>query len=264
MASSLARVSEPLPRRLGRLVTRAPRLPSERDWERSAVLMPRPAPRQPEFISDGGGLPFPPAALFDAPVGLDPADPAVGALIAQVNPRMAAKRASRAPWKRDTPPPPPSTSLEGWRLLARTDDEALFARGRPPQLLTVAVRRDARRRTWTCIGTSAGRPLRATRDGIRASSWRLDPTHDTNVDDTMLRVLVTEQTFAGGQRANGRVLPPDLHVNAEELLLTMFVTPQPGFQTRSPNPETVIRIALPHPVGPRRLVDGALYEVGQR
>ena len=77
----------------------------------------------------------------------------------------------------------------------------------------------------------------------------------------MLRVLVTEQTFAGGQRANGRVLPPDLYVNAEELLLTMFVTPQPGFQTRSPNPETPVRIALPHLVGPRRLIDGALYGI---
>ena len=225
--------------------------------------MPRPAPRQPELVSDGGGLPFPPAALADPPVRLDPADPAVGALIAQVNQRTAPKRASRAPWRRDAPPPP-SPSLEGWRLLARSGDEVLFARGRPPQLLTVAIRRDARRRTWTCIGTSAARPLRATRDGIRASSWRLDPTHETDPNDTVLRVLVTEQTFAGGQRAKGRVLPPDLHVNAEELLLTMFVTPQPGFQSRSPNPETPIRVALPHPVGRRRLVDGALYEVGQR
>ncbi len=76
----------------------------------------------------------------------------------------------------------------------------------------------------------------------------------------MLRVLVTEQTFAGGKRADGRLLQPNLYVDAEELVLTMFVTPQPGFQSRSPNPETPVRIALPHPVGTRRLVDGALYD----
>jgi hypothetical protein len=239
-------------------VARAPRLPSERDWERSFVLRPRPAPRDPELISDGGGLPFPPAALAGAPGRLDPEDPAVGALIVQITPRGA--RGSRAPWKRGAVALPAPPSLEGWRLLARTDDEVLFARGHPPQLLTVALRRDARRRTWTCIGTSAARPLRATRDGIRASSWRLDPTDEVEPEDTVLRVLVTEQTFAGGQRAHGRVLPPDLHVDADGLLLTMFVTPQPGFQSGSPNPETPVRVALPHPVGGRRLIDGALFD----
>jgi hypothetical protein len=216
------------------------------------------APRQPELISDGGGLPFPPAALA-TPARLDPEDPAVGALIAQITPRTAPKLAS-APWKRHAAAPSAPPSLGGWRLLARTDGEALFARGRPPQLLTVAVRQDVRRRTWTCIGTSAARPLRATRDGIRASSWRLDPSHEVEPNETVLRVLVTEQTFAGGQRAHGRVLQPDLHLDAEELVLTIFVTPQPGFQARSPNPETPVRIALPQPVGPRRLTDGALYD----
>jgi hypothetical protein len=257
---NLARVSEPASRRLGRLAARGSRLPSERDWERSAVLEPRSAPRQPELISDGGGLPFPPAALASSLGLLDPEDPAVGALIAQITARTAAKRASRAPWKRDAATRPAPPSLDGWRMLARTDGEVLFARGRPPELFTVAVRRDARRRTWSCSGTSAARPLRATRDGIRASSWRMDPTHELEPDETVLRVLVTEQTFAGGQRAAGRVLPPDLHVDADELVLTMFVTPQPGFQPRSPNPETPVRIALPHPVGVRRLVDGALYQ----
>ena len=250
--------------RLGRFAPRGARLPTERDWERSAVLEPRAVPRHPELISDGGGLPFPPAALAGSPglsPGLlDPEDPAVDALIAQISQRPASKGASRARSKRDAAAPPAPPKLEGWRLLARTDGEVLFARGHPAQLLTVAVRLDARRRTWKCIAVSKARPLRVTRDGIRASSWRLDPTHELEPDETFLRVLVTEQTFAGAQRAHGRVLAPDLHVNVEELVLTMFVTPKPGFQLRAPNPETPVRIALPHPVGPRRLIDGALYD----
>lgn len=224
------------------------------------MLEPRPAPRQPELISDGGGLPFSPAALVAVPGTLDPEDPAVGALIAQISRQTAAGRGFRRPRKQVEPPAPTARGLEGWRLLARNEGEALFARGRPPHLLTVAVRQDVRRRNWTCVGTSAARPLRATRDGIRASSWRLDPTHELEPEETVLRVLVTEQTFAGGQRAGDRVLAPDLHVDMEELVLTMFVTPQPGFQSRSPNPETPVRIALPHPVGQRRLIDGALYD----
>ncbi len=224
------------------------------------MLEPRSVSRHPELISDGGGLPFPPAARAGSPRRREPEDTARGAVISPIRPRTARKRVARAPWKRDAAAPPAPPSLEGWRLLARTDGEVLFARGRPPQLRTVAVRQDARRRTWTCIGVSAARPLRATRDGIRASSWRLDPTHELEPEETVLRVLVTEQTFAGGQRAGDRVLAPDLHVDMEELVLTMFVTPQPGFQSRSPNPETPVRIALPHPVGQRRLIDGALYD----
>ena len=154
----------------------------------------------------------------------------------------------------------PSPSLDGWRVLARTDDEVLFGRGRPPQLVTVAMRHDVRRRTWTCLAVSTDRPLRATRAGVRASSWRLDPSREPQPEDSVVRVLVTEQTWAGAKRADGRLLVPDLYLGAEELVLTMFITPREGFQTRSPNPETPARIALPSPIGRRRLIDGARYE----
>jgi len=233
-------------------------MPSERDWERSSVLEPRPAPRRPELVSDGAGLPFPPSALDGTPAPLDPQDPAVGALAAQLASRAAPKRGTRALWRRRPAPEAPPANLDGWRLLARTDDEALFGRGQPPQLLTVAVRRNPRRNTWAYDVSSAARPLRAARDGIRASSWRLDPSCEPDPGDSVLRVLVSEQTFASGQRADGRVLVPDLHMNADQIVLTMFVKPRPGFQAGSPNPETPVRIALPEPVGLRRLIDGAL------
>ena len=145
------------------------------------------------------------------------------------------------------------------RLLARSDSEGLFGRGQPPELVTVAVQKHARRGMWQCSAVTKARPLRATRDGIRASSWRLDPNHELKPEDTVLRVLVTEQTFSGAERATGRVQAPDLHVDSEELVLTMFVTPRPGFQLRVPNPETPVRVALTQPVGTRWVVDGALY-----
>jgi hypothetical protein len=155
---------------------------------------------------------------------------------------------------------PSSSTLDGWRLIARTDKEALFGHGMPLDLVMVAVQKDARRGTWSRADKTAGRPLRVTRDGIRASSWRLDPTHELRADDTVLRLLVTEQTYAGGKRADRRVLDPDLHEDEHELIITMFVTPLEGFQLRSPNPETPVRVALPHPVASRQLIDGAVYE----
>ena len=222
------------------------------------MLEPCPGPRHPELISDGGGLPFPPSALAGPPGHLDPEDPAAAALLAHLTARAAPKLTARVPWKRDISAPPAPASLDGWRQLARTADEVLFARGLPPRMLTAALRRAGRRRTWTFVGSSAARPVRVTRDGIRASSWRLDPAHEAGPGDTELRVLVTEQAYASGRRAHGRVLPPELYVDAEELVLTIFITPERGFQNGTPNPETPVRVALAHPIGARRLIDGAL------
>jgi len=229
-------VSESPPRRFSlRSAKRERKLPSERDWERSVLFEPVPGPREPSLISDGSGLSFAPSALNGAAAPLDPEDPAVDVLAARLG-ELA--------------------GLEHWRLLARTDDEALFGRGLPPQLVTVAVRR--RRDLWTYGGSSAGKPLRAAREAIRASRWRLDPTQAGQPDATVLRLLVTEQTFAGGQNANRRVQMPDLYIDEQEILLRVFVTPRPGYQPGAPNPETPVRVVLPHPVGARRLTDGAL------
>lgn len=263
-------MAEPPSRRFVRLPARTPSLPTEDDWERSVVLEPRSTARHPELVSDGSGLPFGPGALTGPTGRLDEGDPAVGVLMAtiarqtktQAKAKAKAAGRSRMPWKRasaPTAPAPATPSLDGWRVAARTDDEVLFAHGRPPKLVTVAVRRESRRRSWTCIAVSSGRPLRAMREGIRASGWRLDPTREPDPAERQLRVLVTEQTWAGGNRADDRLLAPDLHLGDDDLILTMFVAPRPGFQVRAPNPETPARIALPCSVGSRRIIDGALY-----
>jgi hypothetical protein len=254
-------VSEPNPRGLRRFTKHDRKLPSERDWKRSILLEPRPGPRDPALVSDGGGLPFPLAALAGAAEALDADDPAVAALSRYLADPKGPQYTASAPWKRGSPAPAlPQPSLDGWRLLARTDDEALFGHGRPPQLRTVAVRQDGRRRPWAPAGSSAGKQLRAAREQIRASSWRLDPTQAPQPEDTVLRVLVTEQTFASGQRADRRVLVPDIYADENEIVLTMFVKPRPGFQTGDRNPETPVRVALAEPFGTRQLIDGAVAQ----
>ena len=241
-----------------RLVARARGVPTERHWERAAVLEPRYAPRVPELISDAGGLAFPPGALDGLFKPLDPRDPAVEMLAAWLEGRAGSSPLRKSELKVERRAL--SSTVDGWRLIARTGEEALFGRGMPPDLVMVAVRKDARRGTWSRADKTAGRPLRATRDRIRASSWRLDPTCELRADDTVLRILVTEQTYAGGKRADGRVLDPDLYEDERELILTMFVTPLEGFLMRSPNPETPVRVTLSQPVGGRELIDGAVYE----
>ena len=225
------------------------------------MLEPRYATRVPELVSDAGGLAFHPSALDGPSKPLDPRDPAVEMLVARLEGRAGSSPLRKSELRVDRPPSP--STLDGWRLIARTGKEALFGLGMPPDLVMVAVQKDARRGTWSRADKTAGRPLRVTRDGIRASSWRLDPTYELNADDTVLRILVTEQTYAGGKRADGRVLDPDLYEDERELILTMFVKPIEGFVMRTPNPETPVRVALSQPVGSRELIDGAVYKHSQ-
>ena len=239
---------QPRPSRLRRLRSqREQKLPSERDWERAALLVPLGGPRRPELVSDGGGLPFPLTVLDGDAPALDPRDGAVAVLIAQLAYHAARRR---------EPAAGPAERVAGWRELARAQDEVLFGLGRPPRLVTIAARRE--RREWACVASSSFEPLRAVRDGVRASTWRLDPAQELTPRDTILRVLVTEQAFAGGQSAERRVQAPDLFADAGELALTFFVTPRRGFQSGARNPETPVRIQLPEPLGERRLRDGAI------
>jgi len=210
------------------------------------VLDAEPSPRLPELVSDGAGLPFPPAALAPGAPPLDELEPAAAALLAHL--RQLAQRGPRG----SAPP-----TLAGWRTLARADGEALFGIGAPEQLVTVSMRLDPRRQSWSAVSASQGRPPRAVREGIRASAWRADPEQPAGPADTVLRVLVTEQTFAGGQLARGRILPPEVFLGDDELVMRIFVRPRPGYQAGSRNPETPVRVALPEPLGSRRLIDGA-------
>ncbi len=225
------------------------------------MLVPRLTGPVPELVSDGAGPPFPPEALSGSADPLDPTDPAVAALLAQIR---GQRPPLRLPWRRgatraaeDTPQA--RAELAGWRELARADGEALFARGRPPALLTVAIGRDERTGLWGPLAITREKPLRAARDLIRASSWRLDVGAEPQPQDTELRILVTEQRRAGGKPATGRFQVPDLHLGPDQAILTIFVNPLPVMGVQGPNPETPVRIALPEPLGERELLDGAIF-----
>jgi hypothetical protein len=166
--------------------------------------------------------------------------------------------------KRRPDPIQTEEKLAGWRELARSDAEVLFGRGRPPQLLTVAARR-GRGDRWSPLGASNSRPLRAVRDGVRASSWRLDPGFIVDPEQRELRILVTEVTMASGTPVTERLLAPELHLDDERALLRVYVRPIEGYVGRTARHETPVTVRLPEPLGLRRLVDGAVWSAaGQR
>ncbi|WP_249020120.1 hypothetical protein [Conexibacter sp. S30A1] len=241
-----------------------PRPPDAAAWASAPLLETIPGAALPGLISDGGGLPFEPARLTRAAAALDPQDAAVTALLVQIDRGRQLAQPARLLRPRAKPTPlPPEVMLDGWRELARDDEQALFGRGAPPHLLTVAVRR-ARGGRWEPLGASNSRPLRAVRDGIRASSWRLDRTIRLDPDSPVLHILVTERTMASGTPVAERLLAPELYIDTEVLLLRVYVRPLAGYVGRAGRHETPVRVALPEPLGGRTVLDGALFEPGAR
>ena len=234
--------------------------PPPEAWAHAPTLIAQASTPEPGLISDGGGLPFSPDRPFEPFAPLDPREPPVAALLVQVD--RGRRQAQPTRLLRPKPKPPPietGEKLTGWRVLARAEDEVLYGRGRPPQLLTVAVRR-SRLGRWVPLGASNSRPLRAIRDGVRASSWRLDPTFALSPELTALHILVTEQTMASGTPVEDRLLAPDLHLGDERVVLRVYVKPLEGYIGRTSRHETPVIVALPEPLGRRLVVDGALYQ----
>ncbi len=241
---------------------RLPKAPDASVWESAPLLDPVAGTALPELISDGGGLPFEPERLTRAAPPLDPGDPAVAALLLQIDRGRQQAQPARLLRPRAKPATLASElKLEGWRELARDGEQALFGRGAPPRLLTVAVRR-GRGGRWEPLGVSNSRPLRAVRDGVRASSWRPDPTREPDPESEVLRILVTERTMASGTPVAERLLAPELHIDAESALLRVYVQPLAGYVGRTGRHETPVRVRLPEPLGVRQVLDGALYGPG--
>jgi hypothetical protein len=233
--------------------------PRPEAWEHARRLTPELVAREPALISDGGGLPFTPAAAFSAAQPLDPSDPKVAALIRQIDLGRRQAQPDRL-FRPKAKPPPMETSqkLAGWRELAGDEAEVLFGRGRPPRLVTVAAKRGLLNK-WSPLGASNSRPLRATRERVRASSWRLDPSFELTPEQTELRILVTEQTMATGTPVADRLLTPELYLDESEVLVRVYVEPLEGYIGRTSRYETPVIIELPEPLAGRSVTDGALY-----
>jgi hypothetical protein len=258
-------VSEPATQPSRRTRTREPRAPkatTEKGWAKADTISPLLTPRLPAEISDGSGLGFDPAALTAPMVPLDPADPSVKVLIAQLD-HSASGPQFKLPWRGEQRSPEElARVLDGWRLLASSEDRRIYGKGVPPRLITVGVKRESRNR-WVIQAVSPARQLRASRDSVRASSFRLDPDRPPRPEDSVLRLLVVEQTRSGGRLAYGRFQAPDLYMDDEEVLLRCFITPLAGWQAGTRRWETPVFVQLPEPLGSRRVVDGAIFFPGR-
>jgi hypothetical protein len=101
-----------------------------------------------------------------------------------------------------------------------------------------------------------GQPVLRVRDGLAASSWRLQPGTIVTPERRVFRILVTELACAGGQPATGRIEEPLVIRERDRVQVAMFVRPVGGPATCPSNPPTPYVLRLARPLGDRTLADG--------
>jgi hypothetical protein len=93
---------------------------------------------------------------------------------------------------------------------------------------------------------------------IGAARWWLDPAKPApGPEATTIPALIQEVACASGQSPEGRVLEPAVFPSEAAVLVQVWVRKAPGPQDCQGNPEFVLEITLPQPVGDRQLLDGS-------
>lgn len=147
----------------------------------------------------------------------------------------------------------------GWRELARTEAEVLFATGEPPEdLLGLVLER--RGEAWV-FRSSGGCVPEVVRDGLARAEWRLAAGAPApGPASEVVEVEVTERACAGGQSSEARVVGPEVAYGVDAVVVTFFVEPlPPGDVTCQGNPSSLRSVRLSESLGDRSLLDGGVY-----
>lgn len=148
----------------------------------------------------------------------------------------------------------------GWQELYRSKELALY--GMPDATADagtyVVARVRATNGAWAFEDSSQCHPrtwLGSTL-GI-AGDWKL--AAKTTKTARTIKALVTERACASGESAKGRLAKPRISYEADQIVITIGVTPLDGSQDCQANPATPLTITLTEAIGDRQLFDGGPY-----
>ncbi|HET9521963.1 MAG TPA: hypothetical protein VFO73_13015 [Candidatus Limnocylindrales bacterium] len=92
---------------------------------------------------------------------------------------------------------------------------------------------------------------------VGPAAWWVDPAAPPGPDATTISGLIRERACASGQSPEGRILQPAIFSSETAFLISVFVRQPAGAQDCPGNPAVPLEIALPEPLGQRRLLDGS-------
>lgn len=204
----------------------------------TAGTSPTPSP-SPLMLHCRGGLPFPVSALdrpADAEKGTDDAAVSLRTWLDSATNEQSAPRT-------------------GWRELARTGTEVLYAQGTP---LGTTVRFERTGGRWLWAGSSSDcNPHVLPPKGLSNATW--SPTKPVAPATATFTALVEEIGCAGGQPPTGRVKEPVVSYTEKTVVVTFFVVPLGGTRTCPGAPPEPYEVTLREPLGDRTLLDGSAY-----
>jgi hypothetical protein len=94
---------------------------------------------------------------------------------------------------------------------------------------------------------------------VGPARWWLDPdVPEPGPDATELHVLALEQACASGSSPEGRIMPPEVTMDATHVTVTIGVRRVEGFADCPSNPAWPMTVTLPEPLGDRQLLDGSV------
>lgn len=177
---------------------------------------------------------------------------AVGAE-AEIGPEYDALRESITIYTELVPDLPSVT----WRLVEKDTYGATFLGARGDAWLEAPVFASADE--WVPGVIDACEP-KAVQIGDGNALWWLDPDYATpGPAATELHVLIMETGCSGASSPEGRILPPVVTIQDDEVHLAVTVRARGGFATCPGNPALPVTIVLPEPLGDRTLTgDSAL------
>lgn len=100
----------------------------------------------------------------------------------------------------------------------------------------------------------------AAPEGVSFGRWWLDPTGPPiTPETTTLAILIRERECASGKPPEGRVIAPTIVATADAFEIAVGIRKQLTDQDCPSNPAYAIEIALPEPVGARKLFDASQF-----
>jgi hypothetical protein len=211
--------------------------PTEPPFERPATMIPAEG-SDPWVTCRGTSMPFRLSALDD-PLVLAPDDPL----------RVAFEELISGGGM---------GSADQYRLLARTDEVAVYAWGDPP---TSFVQMRMERGRWISGGSVSGAactPKVLLPEGVAELEWSLDPDHPApQPGDTVLHLLVSRLDCSGGEPVgDDDLVGPEVVERGGQVLLAVGVEPMPpGSYTCIGTMPEPIDVTLPEPLPAGELVD---------
>jgi hypothetical protein len=93
---------------------------------------------------------------------------------------------------------------------------------------------------------------------VGPAAWWVNPAAAAPGPGAMtISALIRERACASGRSPEGRVVEPAIFSSEDALLISVFVRQPAGSQDCPGNPAVPLEIALPEPLGERRLLDGS-------